>query len=157
MIADSNKVYISEDMVAKEQILEKYSVLIAMSSGSKEHVGKNAIVYHLQHKTTFGAFCAKFTPYGKYKAFSYGVLKSQVFQNYIQTTCSGTGINNLTNEHFNTPLFALPDKDTLLVAYNELVDKCYSKIALGTQKLHELQNLRDWLLPMLMNGQVTVE
>jgi len=37
------------------------------------------------------------------------------------------------------------------------VDSIFSKIALSKKKNRNLINLRDWLLPMLMNGQVKVK
>ena len=38
--------------------------------------------------------------------------------------------------------------------YNIKVDENKQK---NLQQIHHLQSLRDWLLPMLMNGQVSVE
>ncbi len=41
--------------------------------------------------------------------------------------------------------------------YNEYTSALYRIIDLNSQQSQELVALRDWLLPMLMNGQVTVE
>lgn len=41
-------------------------------------------------------------------------------------------------------------------AYQEKVKPMHDKVKANIFQNHELQQLRDWLLPMLMNGQVTV-
>jgi type I restriction enzyme S subunit len=53
-----------------------------------------------------------------------------------------------------TPL-AIPDTQTLQ-AYNTLTNPIYNQIHTHHQQSHHLAQLRDWLLPMLMNGQVRV-
>jgi type I restriction enzyme, S subunit len=39
---------------------------------------------------------------------------------------------------------------------NSNFDLVYSKISINQEENQKLAELRDWLLPMLMNGQVTV-
>jgi len=51
---------------------------------------------------------------------------------------------------------ALPKKDKNLEFINSYLDTIYSKISLNQNENQQLSSLRDWLLPMLMNGQVTV-
>ena len=46
--------------------------------------------------------------------------------------------------------------DSILNNYYSLVNSYYSRIINNTFQNHQLLELRDWLLPMLMNGQVTV-
>ncbi|MFM6221979.1 MAG: restriction endonuclease subunit S, partial [Dolichospermum sp.] len=45
----------------------------------------------------------------------------------------------------------------LISKFYELVDPIYTKIHLNNQENQQLTQLRDWLLPMLMNGQITVK
>ncbi|HFM2669216.1 TPA: hypothetical protein ACG6YX_004787, partial [Escherichia coli] len=54
-------VFIPSSRVNVNQMLNKFDILIVMSSGSKEHVGKNG-VYYFEKKHAFGAFCSKITP-----------------------------------------------------------------------------------------------
>jgi len=44
-----------------------------------------------------------------------------------------------------------------LDAFNSYADNLFKKLFLNAKQNQELASLRDWLLPMLMNGQVTVE
>jgi type I restriction enzyme, S subunit len=46
--------------------------------------------------------------------------------------------------------------DLLMKEFGKLVIPMNTKIAINIKQNQQLSNLRDWLLPMLMNGQVTV-
>ena len=49
----------------------------------------------------------------------------------------------------------ITDNDCLKL-FNEKVESLYQKISINYKENQELASLRDWLLPMLMNGQVSV-
>ncbi|GGE31283.1 restriction endonuclease subunit S [Streptococcus himalayensis] len=51
----------------------------------------------------------------------------------------------------------VPDKRVLEEKYHYLAKPIFSKISLNMIENRNLAQLRDWLLPMLMNGQVKVE
>ncbi len=51
----------------------------------------------------------------------------------------------------------LPKDEKLIEPINLKFNTIYSKVSLNQQENLELSKLRDWLLPMLMNGQVTVK
>lgn len=51
---------------------------------------------------------------------------------------------------------ALDDEGQLLNKYQLIMDRTISKIELNVFENRQLSELRDWLLPMLMNGQVKV-
>ena len=153
-VFDSNDVFVSSDLVAEEQKISKFDIVMTMSSGSKEHVGKSALaLYDMPH--SFGAFCSKFTPNEEARYFIDCYLHSEIFIKYIRQTCSGTGINNLTNGHFDKSLFAWPTED-VLKAFNEKVSAIYEQRGVIEREITRLTALRDKLLPLLMNGQVTI-
>ena len=153
-VFDSNDVFVSSDLVAEEQKISKFDIVMTMSSGSKEHVGKSALaLYDMPH--SFGAFCSKFTPNEEARYFIDCYLHSEIFIKYIRQTCSGTGINNLTNGHFDKSLFAWPTED-ILKAFNEKVSAIYEQRGVIEREITRLTALRDKLLPLLMNGQVEV-
>ena len=52
---------------------------------------------------------------------------------------------------------ALPKDEKLVAPINVQLESIYSKVALNQQENMALTDLRDWLLPMLMNGQVTIK
>lgn len=154
-VFDSNDVFVSSDLVAEEQKISKFDIVMTMSSGSKEHVGKSALaLYDMPH--SFGAFCSKFTPNAEAKYFIDCYLHSEMFIKYIRQTCSGTGINNLTNGHFDKAFFAYPTND-VLKSFNEKVSAIYEQRGVIEREITRLTALRDKLLPLLMNGQVEIK
>ena len=48
-------------------------------------------------------------------------------------------------------------EENILEKFNTIVKRNYETIKLNNIQNQELTQLRDWLLPMLMNGQVKVE
>jgi len=154
-VYDSNIAYIPKTFVSEEQRINKGDIIITMSSGSKEHVGKCFMFQHTSEHT-FGAFLSKIVPQKRYRYFVYRFMLSDYFKAFVKTTCNGTGINNLTNDTFNNVFFAVPDSITLN-CFEEISKKIYDKVGLCQKEIEYLTHLRDSLLPMLMNGQVTVE
>ena len=152
---DSNVAYIPKRMVSKDQRINKGDIIITMSSGSKEHIGK-CFMFQSDSEHTFGAFLSKFVPYEKYRYFTYLSMLSEYFKAFVKTTCNGTGINNLTNDTFNNVYFLIPDAKTLNV-FESITRSLYNRVGLCQTQNNDLTHLRDSLLPMLMNGQVTIE
>ena len=147
-------VFVPASKVSSAQVLKKYETLIVMSSGSKEHVGKNGI-YYFDEPRGFGAFCSKLTASANHRFFVNTFLQSPWFKAHIKNSCLGTNINNLTNDHINECLIVKPDVITAQL-FEDKVSVCYEKISNNASENQHLTQLRDWLLPMLMNGQVTV-
>ena len=155
IVYDSNTVYLDKSFVSEEQKINKFDIVMTMSSGSKEHVGKSAM-FLFDSPHSYGAFCNKITPNKECQFFLENYLHSEFFKKYIKVTCSGTGINNLTNEHFDKALFAFPT-EKLLKIFNEKVEPIYEQMGILEKENQKLTALRDRLLPLLMNGQVEMK
>lgn len=67
-----------------------------------------------------------------------------------------TTMGHITKDHLVTSRICLPPKE-LIQAMDVKLSPILSKIISNNQQNAELEKLRDWLLPMLMNGQVTVK
>lgn len=67
-----------------------------------------------------------------------------------------TTMGHITKEHLVTSRICLPPKE-LIQAMDAKLSPILSKVISNSQQNAELEQLRDWLLPMLMNGQVTVK
>lgn len=156
VVRDSNEVFIPKTMVTESQTLQKGQVLIAMSSGSKEHVGKAGLVTRSNPCCAFGAFCTSFSPTDEYRHVVYNLFRSATYRAYIKQICSGTGINNLKTEHFGAKLLAVPNGSAILLAFNEIEKPIYRQIIGLDEESAWLQDARDQLLPLLMNGQIEV-
>ena len=82
-------------------------------------------------------------------------LNQKYFREAIFTLASGAAQPNISNEQINNIPLILPKID-LILNFNSSLSSSYSKILNNQKENEELASLRDWLLPMLMNGQVSV-
>ena len=154
LVYDDNVAYVPPSFVEPEQKIKKHDIIMTMSSGSKEHVGK-CTMFQSDSEHTYGAFMTKFTPEPECPFFAYRSMLSDFFKSKIKYICGGTGINNLTNQTFDEILFPFPPKD-VLESFENLLTPIYEKVGKNNDEILKLTTLRDELLPMLMNGQVTI-
>lgn len=154
IVYDNNTAYLLPDMISDEQKIKKYDIIITMSSGSKEHIGKCAM-FQKDSEHSFGAFLSKITPLKECPYFLFLYLSSSYFKQKIKSICNGTGINNLTNQTFDEVKFAYPTKDVLL-SFERSLQPIFDMIGINESEINTLTRKRDELLPLLMNGQVEV-
>lgn len=146
-------VYLLAEKIRPEQFLKDHSVFITMSSGSKAHMGKTAILYK-SLPYAFGAFCGRISINPKYRSFLSMYFVSDMFRKYIESVTSGTSINNISSEQLASIIIAFPP-EKVLNKFEEILNPIFSKQGDIVMENYQLSSLRDFLLPMLMNGQVT--
>ncbi len=81
------------------------------------------------------------------------------FQNHFEYSSgakTGNVFSNMNKEDFSEISIIYPETE-ILESFFEQLDGVNQHILTISQETQELTALRDWLLPMLMNGQVTVE
>ena len=81
-------------------------------------------------------------------------LKS--IEEMIKNGSGGTILKNVNQATLNNLQVVFPKKETTISQFNKLIKPLFNKINLIQKENQELASLRDWLLPMLMNGQVSV-
>lgn len=150
----NDMVYVPKENVSSSQVLNKYDILITMSSGSKEHIGKNGFFFY-EKEVSFGAFCAKIVAKGAFRFYLYSYTQSDFMFTTIKNECLGTNINNLNGGLVKGFRIVVPPSN-LIESFNIKVSSVYEKIGNNLIENQKLTELRDWLLPMLMNGQVKV-
>jgi type I restriction enzyme S subunit len=155
IVLDSNTAYISSSLVSPEQRIHRHDIIMTMSSGSKEHLGKCGM-FQFDSQHTFGAFLTKLTPKKDYHYYVFSFLMSAWYKAKIKSICNGTGINNLTNEIFNQVLLPVPPNQYICL-FNSTVSASFDRIGENEMQTEELSKQRDELLPLLMNGQVSVK
>ena len=76
----------------------------------------------------------------------------EIYKDMLAHGATQEAVNNddLAGVHIIIP------KDTVLRAYHEATQSIYAQISKNICENRELVKLRDWLLPMLMNGQATI-
>ena len=69
---------------------------------------------------------------------------------------SGTTFGSITKNYlFDMPIVIPSSK--LVATFEQKANLMEQQIYKNEQQTRELQNLHNWLLPMLMNGQATIE
>lgn len=124
----------------------------------KDIIGKSVLVPDIfesdivssHHVTTIGV--KKET----LKYYLHSLFNTEYFHRYISGYATGTNILGLNFEGVLSYKTAIP-QDDLLKKYKAIVLNVEKKKSETIKENQKLTELRDWLLPMLMNGQVKVE
>lgn len=74
---------------------------------------------------------------------------------HLQVKSSGSVFDSIVSNDIELTNLAIPTED-VIEKFAAVVEPAFEKIANNTEENQQLAQLRDWLLPMLMNGQVTV-
>jgi type I restriction enzyme S subunit len=138
-------------LVNKRSKVETGDILFSM-------IGNIGTIYKIEEKKINFAIknvaLYKTSQTENYKNFIYMFLKSIDMDRYMKNVISGSiqkfiGLNSLRN----APIFINTE---LIMKYNEITHPIFIKLENSKLENQELASLRDWLLPMLMNGQVSV-
>lgn len=161
-LADAPTRYILEKNNYK--ILGSHSLIIEISGGSPiQSTGRIAYINEaLLERMSNNIICSNFCRALKIKDNNYfyfffetwsSLYDSGVLFNFEGKT---TGIKNLLIDNFiGGYKIPIPQKD-IVKSFNDLVAPMFKKIQKNAQENQELTRLRDFLLPLLMNGQVRV-
>lgn len=106
-------------------------------------------------KVMLGKSSAYINCHREHRAFCYQYLKQKHVQNNFWNIATGSTIKNLSLESLKNLKLSYPQAG-LIFEFNKLIrpiDEKRENIFKENKKLFEL---RDWLLPMLMNSQVTI-
>jgi len=83
-------------------------------------------------------------------------LASDGIYNYLHNSCMASTRASLNESNLAMLNIAIPD-EPIVAKYEELLRKMRDSILKNNDETAKLIELRDWLLPMLMNGQASVE
>ena len=87
-------------------------------------------------------------------AYLFGVMVN-LKQIFDRRNTDGTTFGSITKDDLFT-LKVIKPSNEVLEMYHKLINPCFEKQNLIAEENQQLSSLRDWLLPMLMNGQVKV-
>ena len=97
------------------------------------------------------ALCAKS---GISYVYLYFLAKELI--HHLQVKSSGSVFDSIVSNDIELTFLAIPEK-SILASFGRYLKPVFENIANNTKENQELCQLRDWLLPMLMNGQVTIK
>ena len=107
-ISTLDLVFVSEKTIIKEnEWLNKNDILMAVRSGSKQLVGKTAIVGNLKTKTSFGAFMSVIRPISVSSTFMNYFFQSSHFRSQLDDA-NTTTIFQVTQKMLKETLLPLP-------------------------------------------------
>lgn len=122
-------------------------------------IGTTDLIYYVQDKNVdfaiknIGLF--KTSQNSLYSEYLYLSIHSVYAKHYFVSNTSGSIQSYLTlNVLRNIPILN-PNNETL-VSFKNMIQSTFKQIHSNNNQNQTLANLRDWLLPMLMNGQVKV-
>ena len=93
----------------------------------------------------------------EYLGYAYQVLNDDNAILYATQHSSGTQQPYINwNDALENYRFAMPSNPKLLCEYSKISELLIAKAKNCARETEQLTKLRDWLLPMLMNGQATV-
>lgn len=141
----------------RESDVRKYSVnggnIIIARSGIP---GATRLISDISENTLFCGFAIQYSLNDlEFKIPIFFFLKS--LEEHIQSGSGGTILKNVNQGTLSALKIALPKEDSIVEKFNNLIDPIFEKITNVQKQSQYLTALRDWLLPMLMNGQVRVD
>lgn len=117
--------------------------------------GATRLVSELEAKTVYSGFIiASEVNDLIYKNLIFYYLKH--VEEVLKNQSAGTIMKNISQSVLTDMAVSLPPQN-LLLKFNSIIDNLLEKMKNVQRQNQELTQLRDWLLPMLMNGQVKVE
>ncbi len=135
--------YIDSSNLKTEQNLRANDIIICMSNGSKDLVGKAAEIKSLhRERMSVGSFCAIYRPN---KNIAKYLFQSSEYRTQIALLLSGSNINNLKPIDIESIVFKVQEQEAFqnVVKHLEDIDKIIEKKA---QQLNVSQRLKQELI-----------
>lgn len=114
---------VSKDVtIRKDQWLKYEDILMCIASGSKDHIGKTAIIEQ-EVSFAYGGFMGVLRSSEKIlPKFLYGILQDVKFNDYLALAISGANINNIKESILSGFRFPLPPMDVQRRMVGQLED-----------------------------------
>ena len=147
---DLDEIFLENDK-STNFIVNKEMILITRSGIP----GATRLVSELEAKTVYSGFIIASEVndlINKNLIFYY--LKN--VEEELKNQSAGTIMKNISQSVLTDMTVSLPPQNVLL-KFNSIIDNLLEQMKNVQRQNQELTQLRDWLLPMLMNGQVKVE
>ena len=153
-------VYVPAERISPEQFVETLDIVVAMSSGSKDLVGKAAQSLS-SFGGGFGTFCGLVRPSklsnGKFLGYFF---QSPRYRRAIALSSSGVNINNLRREHIETmpiPVAPLAEQKRIVAKIEELFTWLDAGVEALKKVKAELKRYRRAVLKAAFEGKLTAE
>ena len=144
---------LGETIKSNKFLVEKSDLLV-----SKLNPWFNRVVYNLEESAISSTEFIVWKTFNRFeKNFLYQVATSEGFIEYCTRFATGTSNSHKRVSPDIMIGFQIPFEKTYIQKFGKIIDSIRTQVLQNNKQNQELTQLRDWLLPMLMNGQVKVE
>ena len=143
--------------VAEQKIIHPMDMLIActdMTQGA-DIIGRPVLVSNEYEEYTFSTDLALVVPNGKQKMYLYYSLRTPYYHTYIRPFASGTTVKHLNIKGVENYVLPLPTNE-IQSKFEDIIFPIKKKQSKNLNEIVALTKQRDELLPLLMNGQASV-
>ncbi len=146
------------------KILKSHDLIIEISGGSPtQSTGRlafitDATIKRFEHPLICSNFCKPVSMRNKKLLYNFVYYWNSLYDNGVFFGYEGktSGIKNLLLDSFISSYYTVvPDEETVEKFYN-IMDSIQEKKQTALAENQRIAEIRDWLLPMLMNGQVKI-
>lgn len=160
LILDRDLVFIPEKIIKPDQLLKVGDIVVCISSGSKNLVGKAAQLNN-DWIGSFGTFCAtiRFKPQVN-KKFGGFFFNSPIYREKIKEKSSGININNIRTGQLGEisfPLPPFPEQESIVSKIEELFTQLDAAEAALKRAKNNLKRYKQSLLQAAVTGELTRE
>ena len=118
----------------------------------------NRVIYNIEENAISSTEFIVWKTFNRFKKnFLYQVATGKEFIEYCTRFATGTSNSHKRVSPDIMIGFQIPFEKTYIQKFGEIIDSTRTQVLQNNEQNQELTKLRDWLLPMLMNGQVKVE
>jgi type I restriction enzyme S subunit len=149
----------------EHKLLSPFDLIIEISGGSpKQSTGRMAFLTQetlnrFEHPIISSNFCKAITLVNNHYFYNFVYQWNAIYDNGVLFGWEGktSGIKNLLFDSFVSKHRVCLPPEALVKNFYSVIEPLQQKKQKSLMENSELESLRDWLLPMLMNGQVTVK
>lgn len=146
------------------KILKSHDLIIEISGGSPtQSTGRlafitDATIKRFEHPLICSNFCKPVSMRNKKLLYNFVYYWNSLYDNGVFFGYEGktSGIKNLLLDSFISSYYTVVPDEKIVDQFYDLMDNIQEKKQTALAENQKLTELRDWLLPMLMNGQVKV-
>lgn len=145
--------------VKKDKSISPGSLMIAVTDVTRnaDIIGKSFILPDIfdEENVTFSMDTARVNSDSFSKYYLNLLFNSESYHNYIKYFATGTLVLHLNLDGINWLKSFIPPSP-LLERFDKILEPINAQVTKNIKENIKLESLRDWLLPMLMNGQIKV-
>lgn len=145
-----DKVFVNIE-IPEKIITRKGDILVCVRNGSRELIGKSAIINGYAIGQTFGAFMSVFR--SNFNDFLIHVFNSNIIKNQIDMHLGAT-INQITNASLSSFIVAMPKEKSEQIAIAQILTDMDNEIARLEKERDKYVQLKAGMMQVLLTGKI---